>query len=82
LCAESWHNYTHNLFKPLLLFFSMGFLVPILGIELRFPHVLYQALTIPRRTVGGPSGGRPAAIPGNGCGLFGLCPRRPEPIPS
>jgi hypothetical protein len=43
---EFWHNFTHNLFKPLLLFFYMGFLVPILGVKLEFPHVLYQGLTI------------------------------------
>lgn len=26
---EFWVNFTHNLFKPLLLFFYFGFLVPI-----------------------------------------------------
>lgn len=39
-------NVQHNLFKPLLLFFYMGFLVPILGVNLDFPHVIYQGLTI------------------------------------
>ena len=39
-------NFKHNLFKPLLLFFYMGFLVPILGVEFEFPHVIYQGLTI------------------------------------
>ena len=43
---EFWENFRHNLFKPLLLFFYMGFLVPILGVEFEFPHVLYQGLTI------------------------------------
>lgn len=43
---EFWHNFTHNLFKPLLLFFYMGFLAPILGVALEFPYVLYQGLTI------------------------------------
>jgi hypothetical protein len=43
---EFWENFRHNLFKPLLLFFYMGFLVPILGVELDFPHVIYQGLTI------------------------------------
>lgn len=43
---EFWVNFTHNLFKPLLLFFYMGFAVPILGVKLDFPHVLYQGLTI------------------------------------
>src|SRR5712672_9057 len=43
---EFWENFRHNLFKPLLLFFYMGFLVPILKVKLDFPHVIYQGLTI------------------------------------
>jgi hypothetical protein len=43
---EFWENFRHNLFKPLLLFFYMGFLVPILGVKLDFPHIIYQGLTI------------------------------------
>jgi hypothetical protein len=39
-------NVRHNLFKPLLLFFYMGFLVPILQVEFEFPHIIYQGLTI------------------------------------
>ena len=39
-------NLKGNLFKPLLMFFYMGFLVPILGVKLDFPHVIYQGLTI------------------------------------
>lgn len=35
-----------NLFKPLLLFFYMGFTVPILKVAFEFPHVLYQGLTM------------------------------------
>src|SRR5262249_29313871 len=46
LLLEFWENFRHNLFKPLLLFFYMGFLVPILGVKLDFPHVIYQGLTI------------------------------------
>ena len=41
-----FENFKHNLFKPLLMFFYMGFLVPILGVEFEFPHVIYQGLTI------------------------------------
>ena len=38
---EFWENFTHNLFKPLLLFFYFGFLIPILkrklaGVELKY----------------------------------------------
>jgi uncharacterized protein len=40
------YNFTHNLFKPLLLFFYLGFLVPLLKVPLEFPPALYKALTI------------------------------------
>jgi uncharacterized protein len=43
---EFWHNFTHNLFKPLLLFFYFGFLIPILGVRFEFPYVIYQGLTM------------------------------------
>ena len=35
-----------NLFKPLFLFFYLGFIVPLLKIDFEFPHVMYQGLTI------------------------------------
>ncbi|PTN12433.1 sodium-dependent bicarbonate transport family permease [Nitrosomonas aestuarii] len=40
------YNFTHNLFKPILLFFYLGFLIPILKVPLEFPPALYKALTI------------------------------------
>ncbi|HTQ18889.1 sodium-dependent bicarbonate transport family permease [Mycobacterium sp.] len=43
---EFWHNFTHNLFKPLLLFFYFGFLIPILKVQFEFPQVIYQGLTM------------------------------------
>ncbi|CAM2929680.1 sodium-dependent bicarbonate transport family permease [Mycobacterium intermedium] len=43
---EFWENFTHNLFKPLLLFFYFGFLIPILKVRFEFPYVLYQGLTM------------------------------------
>ena len=46
ILAEFWDNFRHNLFKPLLLFFYAGFLVPILRVKLDFPHVIYQGLVI------------------------------------
>ena len=46
ILGEFWYNFTHNLFKPLLLFFYMGFLVPILKVKFEFPYVIYQGLTI------------------------------------
>jgi hypothetical protein len=46
ILQEFWHNFSHNLFKPLLLFFYMGFLVPILRVKFEFPYVIYQGLTI------------------------------------
>lgn len=39
-------NFLHNLFKPLLLFFYAGFMIPLLGIRFDFPQALYQSLTI------------------------------------
>ena len=46
MLEEFIYNFTHNLFKPLLLFFYLGFLVPILKVPFEFPHVLYKGLTI------------------------------------
>jgi hypothetical protein len=44
--AEFWYNFRKNLFKPLLLFFYMGFAVPLLKVAFEFPHIIYQGLTI------------------------------------
>ena len=41
LLYQFWDNFRHNLFKPLLLFFFMGFSVPILGVHFEFPYVIY-----------------------------------------
>jgi hypothetical protein len=46
LLAQTWDNFRHNLFKPLLLFFYMGFSVPLLKVAFEFPHIIYQGLTI------------------------------------
>ncbi|WP_406701298.1 sodium-dependent bicarbonate transport family permease [Singulisphaera sp. Ch08] len=46
MLGEFWYNFRHNLFKPLLLFFYLGFLVPILRVKFEFPYVIYQGLTI------------------------------------
>src|SRR5262245_12697946 len=46
ILQEFGANVLHNLFKPLLLFFYMGFLVPILKVPFEFPKVAYQAITI------------------------------------
>ncbi|OBH33573.1 sodium-dependent bicarbonate transport family permease [Mycobacterium sp. E342] len=43
---ELWQNFIHNLFKPLLLFFYFGFLIPILRVRFEFPYVIYQGLTM------------------------------------
>ena len=39
-------NFAHNLFKPLLLFFYAGFLIPIFHVKLEFPKAVYQGMTI------------------------------------
>jgi hypothetical protein len=46
MLQEFWHNFIHNLFKPLLLFFYFGFLIPILKVRFEFPYVIYQGLTM------------------------------------
>jgi len=46
LLKQTWDNFRKNLFKPLLLFFYMGFSVPLLKVAFEFPHVIYQGLTI------------------------------------
>ena len=40
------HNFLHNLFKPLLLFFYFGFLIRFLKVDFEFPYVIYQGLTM------------------------------------
>src|SRR6202035_4904312 len=40
------NNFEHNLFKPLLLFFYFGFLLPLLKVDFEFPYVIYQGLTM------------------------------------
>ena len=46
LFDEFCSNVLHNLFKPLLLFFYAGFLIPILRVKFEFPKALYQGLTV------------------------------------
>lgn len=46
MLEEFLNNFLHNLFKPLLLFFYMGFLIPILKVPFEFPKAVYQGLTL------------------------------------
>jgi hypothetical protein len=46
IVAGLWENVRHNLFKPLLLFFYLGFFIPILRVKFEFPYAIYQGLTI------------------------------------
>ena len=46
MLQEFLDNVLHNLFKPLLLFFYAGFLIPIFHVKLEFPKAVYQGLTI------------------------------------
>ena len=43
---EFLDNFTHNLFKPLLLFFYLGFSISLLRVPFEFPKVIYQGLTM------------------------------------
>ena len=46
MLLDFWENFRHNLFKPLLLFFYLGFLIPILKVQFEFPYVIYQGVTM------------------------------------
>jgi hypothetical protein len=46
MLQEFLHNFLHNLFKPLLLFFYFGFLIRMLKVDFEFPYVIYQGLTL------------------------------------
>lgn len=46
LLESFWDNFRTNLFKPLLLFFYLGFAIALLKIAFEFPQPVYQGLTI------------------------------------
>jgi hypothetical protein len=46
LVSKFWNNFRSNLFKPLLLFFYVGFCIPLLRVAFEFPKPIYQGLTI------------------------------------
>ncbi|GAA4423882.1 sodium-dependent bicarbonate transport family permease [Bremerella cremea] len=46
MLASVMNNFVTNLFQPLLLFFFMGFAIPLLRVPFEFPKALYQSLTI------------------------------------
>jgi hypothetical protein len=46
MLLEFWENFRHNLFKPLLLFFYLGFFIPILKVKFEFPYAIYQGVTL------------------------------------
>jgi hypothetical protein len=46
ILIEFWDNFRKNLFKPLLLFFYLGFIITLLKVAFEFPYAIYQGLTI------------------------------------
>ena len=46
MLEQFFDNFLHNLFKPLLLFFYLGFLVPLLKVPFEFPYAIYKGLII------------------------------------
>jgi hypothetical protein len=44
--SQIMHNFVTNLFQPLLLFFFMGFAIPLLKVPFDFPKALYQSLSL------------------------------------
>lgn len=65
LFDEFLSNVLHNLFKPLLLFFYAGFLIPILRVKFEFPKAVYQGLTIYLLLAIGWHGGEELALLGS-----------------
>lgn len=65
LFDEFISNVLHNLFKPLLLFFYAGFLIPILRVKFEFPKAVYQGLTIYLLLAIGWHGGEELALLGS-----------------
>ncbi len=65
LLNEFGSNVLHNLFKPLLLFFYAGFLIPILRVKFEFPKAVYQGLTIYLLLAIGWHGGEELALLGS-----------------
>lgn len=65
LFEEFISNVLHNLFKPLLLFFYAGFLIPILRVKFEFPKAVYQGLTIYLLLAIGWHGGEELALLGS-----------------
>ena len=66
MLSDFWQNFQHNLFKPLLMFFYVGFSVPIIGVTFDYPHVLYQSITIYLLIAIGWHGGEELAALGTG----------------
>lgn len=46
MLSELVGNILHNLFKPILLFFYLGFAIPLLRVPFEFPKQIYQGLTL------------------------------------
>ncbi|AGC61046.1 conserved membrane permease [Mycobacterium liflandii 128FXT] len=46
MLLDFWNTLSHNLFKPLLLFFYLGLFISLLKVRFEFPPVIYQGLTM------------------------------------
>jgi hypothetical protein len=44
--SDFWLGFAQKLFQPLLLFFYLGFLIPILKVPYQFPKQIYQGITL------------------------------------
>ncbi|MBL8825703.1 MAG: sodium-dependent bicarbonate transport family permease [Planctomycetaceae bacterium] len=75
MLLEFLHNLSHSLFKPLLLFFYAGFLIPLFRVKFEFPKPVYQGLTIYLLLAIGWHGGKELAmLPISSLGqALGLC---------
>jgi hypothetical protein len=43
---DFWLQFAQKIFQPLLLFFYLGFLIPILKVPYQFPKQIYQGITL------------------------------------
>ncbi|HWG41223.1 MAG TPA: sodium-dependent bicarbonate transport family permease [Gemmataceae bacterium] len=44
--GDFWLQFAQKIFQPLLLFFYLGFLIPILKVPYQFPKQIYQGITL------------------------------------
>ena len=44
--SDLWLEFVQKMFQPLLMFFYLGFLIPIFKVPYEFPKQIYQGITL------------------------------------